>query len=417
MKRVIKKKHIALALCATLFLCLGAYFVLPNFFGFKYVAESDYSQSVSSEPWVPKETALASVDNIVLPPTEENVVVTHITTPLPVKAVYLSAWSAGSKSVRNKVMDLINNTELNAVVIDVKDYTGRISFPVSDPDLISVGSAQKKIVGIKSFIKELHDNNIYVIGRIATFQDPYLAKKWSEFAVKRKTDQNALWLDDKCKRAVLRGKESDCTYWLDAGAQKVWDYVVAIGQEAYADGFDELNYDYIRYPADGDLKDIYYPISNGKKREIVVKSFFEYLHTKFANTGPKISADLFGLTTTEPGDLGIGQVLEDALLNFDYVAPMVYPSHFAPDTYGYKNPATKPYEIISFAMKKAVERAKALNIDPLKLRPWLQDFNLGAVYTPEMVKLEMKAVYDSGLTSWMLWDPANTYAKDNFLPN
>jgi hypothetical protein len=127
------------------------------------------------------------------------------------------------------------------------------------------------------------------------------------------------------------------------------------------------------------------------------------------------SADIFGLTTTDTSDLGIGQLLESALDNFDYISPMVYPSHFADGTYGIAKPAEKPYEIISIAMKKAVARAEEHGVLKDKLRPWLQDFDLGARYTPEMVRAQIQATYDSGLTSWMLWDPANSYTEKALL--
>ena len=123
------------------------------------------------------------------------------------------------------------------------------------------------------------------------------------------------------------------------------------------------------------------------------------------------SADLFGLVTTSTDDLGIGQVLEKTLPYFDYVCPMVYPSHFGSGWNGFTNPADHPYEVIKISMTKAVERAKAIGQDPLKLRPWLQDFNIGATYTAEMVKAQIKGTYDSGLNSWLMWSAANTYTR------
>jgi hypothetical protein len=124
-----------------------------------------------------------------------------------------------------------------------------------------------------------------------------------------------------------------------------------------------------------------------------------------------ISADLFGLTTeTVAGDdMGIGQVWEKAIPYFDFIAPMVYPSHYPPGQAGFKNPAEHPYEIINKAITSAVAKTTKIGESTSKIRPWLQDFNLGAVYTPKMIKEEMKAVTDTGATSWMLWDPKNKY--------
>lgn len=329
-------------------------------------------------------------------------VVSHIETPNSVKAVYMSSWVAGSESFKNKILKIIDNTEINAVVIDVKDSTGRISFEVYDQKLKEEGSVEKRIANLPILIKELHSKGIYVIGRIAVFQDPQFVKKHPELGVKRASNKNILWSD---KKGI---------HWLDAGSKEVWDYTVAIGKEAYLQGFDELNFDYIRFPSDGNMKDIYYPMSEGKIKTEVMKSFFEYIRGQFGQNGEKISADVFGMTTTNYDDLGIGQVLETALKNFDYVAPMVYPSHYPPMWNGYKNPATKPYEVIHKAMEGAVIKARASGQNPLKLRPWLQDFNMGAIYTPDMIKFQKKAVYDVGLDSWMMWDPANTYTEGGY---
>ena len=415
--KIIKKKSTRLAIsiflvCFILFIL--SCFIVPKIYGLKYVAQSN------SLPILPVD----ATDQKTSPKVatgDDSIIVTHLDTPKSVKAIYMTSWVAGDLSFRNKLIKMIDETELNSVVIDVKDSTGKISFAVNDMNLKKISSFENRIREIKSFIDLLHKKNIYVIGRISTFQDTYLAKKWPDVAVKKLSDKNALWQDDKCKRAIKKGKENTCTYWLDAGSKEVWDYVVSVGDEAYADGFDELNFDYIRYPADGNIKDTFYPISNGKVRTDVMNDFYKYLHDHFMGeqnqktSRPKISADIFGLATTEINDLGIGQLLVPFATNFDYVMPMVYPSHFAPDTYGYKNPATKPYEIVNFSMKKAVERLKIANLDPLKLRPWLQDFNMGAIYTKEMVREQIKATYDAGLDSWSLWDPSNAYTKDALL--
>jgi len=419
MKKIIKKKSIRLVIsiflgCLILFIL--SCFIVPKIYGLKYTAQTNQAQT----PAVVNPDITPQVANTT---GDENVIVTHLATPKPVKAIYMTSWVAGDLSFRNKLIKMIDDTELNSVIIDVKDTTGKISFAVNDPSLKQMNSAENRIRDIKSFIDSLHKKNIYVIGRIATFQDPYLAKKWPGYAVKKLSDKNALWQDDKCKREISKGKESECTYWMDAGSKEVWNYIASIGDEAYADGFDEINFDYIRFPADGNMKDIYYPISNGKVRSDVMNEFTKFLHDHFAGLQnektprPKISADIFGLATTEIDDLGIGQLLIPFATNFDYVMPMVYPSHYAPDTYGYKNPAIKPYEIVNFSMKKAAGRLTTANLDPLKLRPWLQDFNMGAIYTAEMVRDQIKAAYDAGLDSWSLWDPANTYTEAALLPN
>jgi hypothetical protein len=351
----------------------------------------------------PATSTASVVDGVQSVTTPVPFVASHLQTPVPLKAVYISSWVAGSKARRERVVNMIDTTEINAVVIDVKDSTGHISFSVTDPRLQKELTAQKRITDVREFIAELHKKNIYVIARIAVFQDPVFVIHHPELALKMKSDTTKLWKDSK-KIA-----------WLDAGSKEVWDYVLAIAHEAYTVGFDEANFDYIRYPSDGDLKNIYYPLSHDKIRAEVVNSFFQYVQENLEDKDMKTSADIFGLTTTEKGDLGIGQVLENALAHFDYVAPMVYPSHFAHGTYNIKDPATHPYEIVKTSMGKAVARAIKNNINHKKLRPWLQDFDLGATYTSEMVRAQISATYDVGLDSWMLWDPANNYTKEALL--
>ncbi len=328
--------------------------------------------------------------------------VTHVDTPDPLKAVYLTSWAAGNQKFRKMLFDLIDTTEINAVVIDIKDYTGKISFRVEDPELIAIGSAENRIPDIKKFIAELHDKNVYVIGRISSFQDSYLINIYPDSAVKD-IDGN-IWQDYKGVK------------WLDAGSENVWKYLVAIGKESYAAGFDELNFDYIRYPSDGDMKNISYPWSGDRPRREVMKEFYSFLHEQFSETGIPISIDLFGLTTSAEGDLGIGQSLTDALMYFDYVAPMVYPSHFGKGFIGIPKPAEKPYEVIKYSMDQAILKASTTMANPNKIRPWLQAFDLGAVYTPAMVRAQIQATYDAGLTSWMLWNAGSVYKKDVLVP-
>jgi len=322
--------------------------------------------------------------------------VTHVPTPSAVKAIYMTSYVAGDKKWRESLIKMIEDTELNSVIIDIKDYTGEITFAVSDrlTNLKTLATVDNRIPDLQAFLANLHERGIYTIARIATFQDPALVKKRPDLAVKQNTDRTKVWADRKGQT------------WVDPGAVEAWDYFAALGVEAHSIGFDEVNYDYIRFPSDGDMKNIYYPFSEGKNKVAVMTDFFAHLEEKLEPTKVVTSADLFGMTTTNTDDLNIGQVLEPALAHFDYVAPMVYPSHYPTNFMGFKNPAEKPYEVVKYSMDKAVARAST---SPQQLRPWLQDFTLGATYDAEKVKAQIQAVYDSGLTSWMLWNASNKY--------
>ncbi len=355
------------------------YMVLPSFLTLTY--KSEKAEATVGDSILLKEPSVA-----------------HLETPEPLKAIYMSSWVAGTPSIRNGLVKLIEETELNAVIIDIKDYTGKIAFEVSDLELQKIGSAENRVPDMKEFIAELHKKDIYVIGRIAVFQDPYMVKHRPDLAVKRKSD-GVVWKDYKG------------ITWLDASSREVWDYAILIGRESYALGFDELNFDYIRFPSDGNMEDISYPLSEVKPKPEVIRNFFEYLSVNLRPSGVKISADLFGMTATNKDDLNIGQVLENTLPYFDYIAPMVYPSHYPPGFNGHSNPNNYPYEVVNFSMSEAAKRALAASTSPLKLRPWLQDFDYGGDYDVKEVRAQIKATYDSGLTSWMLWSPSNKYTK------
>ncbi len=333
-------------------------------------------------------------------------IVTHIKTPEPLKGIYMTACVAATPSFRAKLVKLIDETELNAVIIDVKDYTGTIAFPTNNQKLKDVRGTGCAVSDMKEFVGLLHEKGIYVIARITVFQDPTYTKIHPELAVKRASD-GAVWKDHKGLS------------FIDVGAKLFWEYIVALGEESYAIGFDELNFDYIRFPSDGNMKDIYYSWSEkeilsdadmGKAKAL--RNFFSYLHEHLSPTGAVLSADLFGMTTTNTDDLNIGQVLEYAAPYFDYIMPMVYPSHYPPNFNGWKNPNTVPYEIVKFSMDAAARRLTAASTTPNKLRPWLQDFDYPVPYTPAMVRTQIQATYDTGLTSWMLWDAGNTYTRE-----
>lgn len=346
---------------------VSGYFVAPRFFVFKFV-----------------------VDKVI---KNENEVL-HVKTPEAVKAIYMTACIGASKEFRSNLVDLLRETEANSVVIDIKDYSGKISIPLS-PNIKDWEKNNCFITDIKDFLYSLHKQGVYVIGRITVFQDPYYSKIYPELAVKKKSD-GSVWKDRKGLS------------FIDVSAKPYWEHIVAISKESYDLGFDELNFDYIRFPSDGDMEDIAFPWTGKVEKKEALRHFFGYLYKALRSTGVKTSADLFGMTTTNKDDLNIGQYLEFALPYFDFIAPMVYPSHYPPNWNGYKEPEAKPYEVVKYSMDKAVLRASST---PLKLRPWLQDFGLRVHYDEKMVRAQISAVYDSGLTSWMLWSPTNRYTE------
>ena len=205
-------------------------------------------------------------------------------------------------------------------------------------------------------------------------------------------------------------KDAGGAYWIDPDNHEAWKYLVAIAKQGYDVGFDEINFDYVRFPSDGIGNAVFNLPASTTKAEAIT-SFFSYLHDQLAPLGIPISADIFGQVTSDPGDMGIGQHFENVLPYFNFVDPMVYPSHYIDGFDGYQNPAEHPYEIIKFAMDYAVARSVAASSTPSKVRPWLQGFDLGAVYTPTMLKAQMQATADSGLGSWLVWNAGSVYTQ------
>ncbi|MEK7566227.1 MAG: putative glycoside hydrolase [Patescibacteria group bacterium] len=344
-----------------------------------------------------------------------------INTPDVVKGIYLTSWSGGSKKKIDEVIKLSKTFGINSVVIDIKDFSGYLAYDTGLEQVKKYKAHEIKIANITDVINKLHSENIYTIARITVFQDPVMAKTRPDLAVRRKST-GGIWLDRKGLG------------WIDPSNKDYWNYIVDISKDARSRGFDELNFDYIRFPSDGNLADMEFPSWNRKipKHEII-REFFKHLRNNLP--GVKISADLFGLATIQKDDLGIGQIIEDAYENFDYVSPMVYPSHYASGFLGYKSPAKYPYEVIKYSMDSAVKKLSLLdgsagatstasasstnliasNKKFAELRPWIQDFDLGADYNVQMVKLEIDAIKDalgSGFTGFMLWSPSNIYTVE-----
>ncbi len=393
-----------LVLSAITFLSIGTLWLFnsgyQNISFLKKIGTEDYSKSdVGTSTPIQKVTNFLSKklpDGIKANAQEEiPLVVTHVKTPEHVKAIYMSSWVAGSPSIRERLVKLIDTTEINSVVIDVKDNTGLLSW-------------NGRVSDLNEFVDELHKKNIYVIGRVAAFQDPLYVKEHTEQAVHSKAT-GGVWHDNKG------------VPWVDTGSKDMWKYIENVSKDAYARGFDEINLDYIRFPTDGPLSDMTFPISGErglKDKPGIVSDFYHYITDALHKDGIPVSGDLFGIIMVTKVDIKtLGQDMHTALETFDYVSPMVYPSHFYAGTNGYQNPAAHPGEIITFAMKAGVQIAnevasstgQATSTIVAKYRPFYQDFDMGATYTAEMVRAQITAGEALGINSWMLWDPANHY--------
>ncbi|MCU0678325.1 MAG: putative glycoside hydrolase [Candidatus Pacebacteria bacterium] len=419
----------------------GWVFLGPSLFAVSYDA-TGYDTTASNETTKRGDSRSGNTP----PPPDTRPVVTHVPMPDSVKAIYMSACVAGTPSFRNDLVRVANTTEINSIVIDIKDYSGTIAFPPQNPAWRSAWEASAcGARDMKEFVATLHEQGIYVIGRITVFQDPFEAARSPHLAVKR-VDGVTNWKDGKGLS------------FIDVAAKEHWDHIIDLAVDAYNIGFDELNFDYVRYPSDGNMADISFPHTQSgewpQDKQANLEAFFRYLHTelgkeeRFAtvrheNTGrasstPHTSADLFGMTTTNYDDLSIGQVQERAAPYFDAIAPMVYPSHYPNNYLGLGNPNDYPYKIVYHAMKSGVDRMRSSTTrmqgflhtrigtsspavyqkpvyDGTRLRTWIQDFDYGGDYDAADVRAQIQASYDAGVDSWMVWAPSNRYTTSAFL--
>lgn len=327
-----------------------------------------------------------------------------------VKGIYLTGWSAGIESKINHFINLLSKTELNTLVIDVKDDLGRISYKSEVPLAKEIGAANTVMIrDVKSLIKKLKSNNIHTIARIVVFKDPILAEKKPDLALK--TTSGAIWHD------------RNNTAWLNPFNKDSWAYSIELAKEAVNLGFDEVQFDYVRFPADGKVKNLFYNKGSTPDLTKPINEFLAKAKLEIGQLGAPLSADIFGIVTTNIGDIEkIGQDLETLSKEPDYISPMVYPSHYGFGEYKIKRPDFEPYRVVYKSLSTANSRLKKLKGRHAKIRPYLQDFSapwLGRgnykKYTAEDVRAQIKAVYDSGLEEWILWNAGNKYSESALL--
>ncbi|MCD5380925.1 putative glycoside hydrolase [Candidatus Gracilibacteria bacterium] len=362
--------------------------------------------------------------NIVTPKIEEAVIEDiHLQTPEDgVRSLYYTASGVIDSKKYNNFLDIAENTSVNSITIDIKTVSGEINFDINNKYFKDIQPvSNNRIKNIEKIIEELHSKNIYVIGRVVVFKDMSLSEKRKDLALKWNNNKEKLWTDHSGKK------------YLDPSSKEVWDYNISIASAAYEAGFDEINFDYVRFPSDGKVSQIYAPFSEkilvatGSIRNITaLNNFSKYTATQLKKKYPEIvlSADVFGLVTN--GDLdSIGQSLIGFLKYFDYVGPMTYPSHYGNNFLGFKQPDNHPYEIMQDALKNTgiqIEKYNAQNPDKKQLsqdqiRLWLQGFSCtrcrGATpYFTQKFKKQTSGITDVGGNSWWVWNANSNYYKD-----
>lgn len=327
-----------------------------------------------------------------------------------VKGIYVSGPIAGHERM-DELIELVDETELNAMVIDVKNDDGRITYKMQTDTVLEIDAGVGYIRDIDELVRKCKEKDIYLIARIVAFRDPYLAEQKPELAVKTIGGE------------TFRDKNG--LAWVNPYKKEVWDYLMEVAKGAIESGFDEIQFDYIRFSTDLRAGETTFgPEAETISKIDIITQFTEYAYETLAPLGAYVAADVFGTVIDNETDQEIvGQDYVQMAQHLDYICPMVYPSHYVNGAYGIPVPDAEPYRTIRAAMDAS---AKALDSVPeenrAKVRVWLQSFTAGWVpghigYGREQIRNQIKGAYDAGYEEWILWNAAVNYQRDSLLTN
>lgn len=325
--------------------------------------------------------------------------------PDSVRALYVNAWAAGSRSRMADLIRIADGTEINAFIVDIKESDTYLAYNnTAIPLAKEIGADQRPATTwLPDLVDTLQAHGIYSIARIVVFKDRKLAERKPELAIRHVN--GSVWRDNKGGA------------WVNPYDERVWAYNVAIAREALAMGFSELQWDYVRFPdvTDRTRGTMAYPGSKAKSRADNIRDFILYSKDKLQDFAVPIAADVFGLVTHVEDDLGIGQQWEKVITAADVVLPMVYPSHYYTGLYGFQRPHSNPYGTVLMASTDAVERTRwvedSAGAKVGEVMPWLEAMSIrGVQYGPEELREQIVATYHAGLKSWALWNPGTRYS-------
>jgi hypothetical protein len=320
-----------------------------------------------------------------------------------VRAIYVTAHTASNDEYWAEMLEICEQTEVNAIVLDLKDSAGMVYYDTQVPLAAEIG-ARRPVFDVQQKLKDMRDRGIYSIARIVVFEDPLLAEQRPELAIKD-ASTGGLW-------TTWNGLA-----WVNAHQRPVWEYNAQLAVEAANLGFDEIQLDYIRFPSDGMLELADYGSEfDDETRLEAITGFLAVMQSALAPTGSLLAVDIFGITMWEDGDGGIGQNFPAIAPYVDVVCPMIYPSHFWPGSIGLDIPNNHPYEVIFSSLQSGADMAPDARH---KLRPWLQDFSYGEgiEYGDAEVAAQIQAAEDFGANGWMIWNPSNDYRLGSFRPS
>ena len=318
----------------------------------------------------------------------------HVAPPSEIRGVHVTMALA---SLPGKLQQYLVIPGLNTIELDVKDENGKVGFVPAEVPLANRIGAAGPYYKAKRAVRLVHAHGIYLIGRVVTFEDPVLSVKHPEMAVH--TSDGSLWLNN----AGLG--------WTNPYDRRVWKYNVDVAAAAARAGFDEIQFDYVRFPSDGDLSLIRYPGAHPQAMRWTIPAFAQYAAKRLHPLGARVSVDVFGLSATR--DLGIGQLPRRLSRYVDGVYPMTYPSHYNPGEYGLSAPDDEPGQVVS---RSLADFRRALEGRKTRLTPWLQDFSLGRTYALLDVQEQIAAARAHGTQGFLLWNPLGVYTPGALAP-
>lgn len=349
----------------------------------------------------PRPSPPAIADSIARPPQS------RVPTPRVVRGLYVNRWAALGQRMWD-LIDVAKRTEVNALVIDVKDDRGFVLYRSTVPLARQIGADTVRPMSyrrVRAVLDTMRAYGIYPIARIVVAKDPLLAEHKLEWSIKRRSNPGEPWLDKNGKP------------WLDPHQRGVWQYAADLAKEAVNLGFSEVQFDYVRFPDEKRLvREAVFPLANGRVRAQVIREQLGFTREELRATKVPMTIDVFGLTATDTTDMGIGQQWEKFIDQADVVLPMVYPSHFAPGSYRLGNPNAAPFATVDHALADATRRSAGI-ANAARVIPWYQDFTLGPPrYGPSEVRSQIRAGYGNGMKSWMLWNPGSRYSVEALAP-
>jgi hypothetical protein len=370
-------------------------------------ASSTLAGAASSTPAQASATPLAVGDTDAVRPAIN--VGSHPTPPvldslikgtLPARGLYVYRFGANPRRMKH-LIGIADSTEINALIIDVKDEFG-LNYTSDDPMVRKNAGTQVKATHLAALVDSIRAHGILPVARIVVFKDSVTARNNPDHTI-RKADGSP-WHDKKGQT------------WVNPYANAIWEYNFRVAEDAIKMGFGEIQFDYIRFPEPyKSLPPQVFPEQRGRTKPQVLSEFLSTARARFAKYGIRTTADIFGLVTTVGGALEVGQQWEPIARSVDVVLPMVYPSHYPPGSFQLPHPNAAPYDVIHIAISRARERDEKLGIKGEHIRPWLQAFTLGKpAYGPHELEEQKRAVYDSGFDGWVLWEAGSRY--DKFLP-